>query len=63
MEMLWKKEAGTAKVILGGFSFVKHPLASGPERLPSALEEPRKQYKWPKSLSMRFIDPRDPHPK
>jgi hypothetical protein len=33
MEMLWKKEIGTAKVIPGEFSFLKHPLASGPEAL------------------------------
>jgi hypothetical protein len=33
MEMLWKKGTGTAEVILGGFSFVRYPLATGPEAL------------------------------
>jgi len=33
MEMLLKKEIGTAKVILGGIPFVTYPLASGPEAL------------------------------
>jgi len=27
MEMLWKKEIGTAKVIVGGISFVRCPLS------------------------------------
>jgi len=31
MEMLLKKEMGTAKVILGVISFVTYSLASGPE--------------------------------
>jgi hypothetical protein len=30
MEMLLKKEIGTAKVILGGIAFVTYALASGP---------------------------------
>jgi hypothetical protein len=37
MEMLLKKEIGTAKVILGGIPFVTYPLASGPEGV--TLEE------------------------
>ena len=34
--MLLKNEMGTAKVILRGISFVRYPLASGPEA--AALE-------------------------
>jgi hypothetical protein len=33
MEMLLKKEIGTAKFILGGISFARYLLATGPEGL------------------------------
>ena len=33
MEMLLKKEMGTAKIILGVISFLRYSLASGPEGL------------------------------